>query len=566
MVVRYSLWTKISIALGVGTSLGLLALGVPTYHACMFTSLFSAALLLSLGPAFRPAGVGSLLIALSWVVNGYFKSRGINTYFSYDELLRIPGYFLFFPTIGKLEWKRSPKYALWLLASLALVSLIYAALFVIPSHQIPKDALLYIGTLLAALWVAAPKLEALLWGEAPFERFFWLLGFILLWVGVLLKIPDELAVGHLRQHSDAVSVLGFLFLGVGFFAEAKHVPLGLWPFTVGVGSLLLAWSVGMVGLQGASEFVFRGWVALGAFVVFLSTLFLLLGFKERLARSERMLRGLVQLSETIMHLPMQTKDPLQELGTVFCQIKSFLEGLSGVELDTIPPVRLGETTPYFRPITSKEQTIGRAFFETKAVAFELSPFLPILASRLRALAMQMHLKVEAMTDPVTGLLNRRGFFRALEEALDHSPLERKGFSLAFLDIDNLKLVNDGYGHRAGDQLLTFFVQVLKQSTRQGDILSRWGGDEFLLALMGTDEKVALDILERIRELTKQPNALPAPWTFGFSGGLVLVPSQNGLPIERWIQQADAALYRAKNQGKGHIIVHRAGTDPASGKP
>jgi len=564
-MVRFSLWTKILIILGVGASLCLLALGVPTYYGCTFTSFFSAALLLSLGPAFRPAGVGSLLIAISWIVNGYFKSRGINTYFYYDELFRIPGYLLFFPTIGKLEWKRRPKYALWLLASIALVSLIYTALFVIQSRQIPKDALLYIITFLAVLWVAAPKFEAFLWGEAPFERFFWLLGFILLWVGILLKIPDELGVGHLRQHSDAVSVLGFLFLGIGF-AEAKQVPLGLWPFTVGVGSLLLAWSFGMVGLQGSSWLVFRGWVDVGVFVVFLSTLSLILGFKERLTRSERILRGLAQLSETAMPLPTQTNDPSQELGTVFCQIKSFLEGLSGVELDTIPPVRLGETTPYFRPITSKGQTIGRAFFETKAAAFELSPFLPILASRLRALALQMHLKVEAMTDTVTGLLNRRGFLQTLEATLEDSRLEGKGFSLPFLDVDNLKLVNDGYGHRAGDQLLTFFAQVLKQSTRQGDILSRWGGDEFLLALIGADEKVALDIFERIRELTKRSNTLPAQWIWGFSGGLVFVPSQNSLPIEYWIQQADAALYRAKNQGKGRVIVHRARTDPAREEP
>jgi len=135
-----------------------------------------------------------------------------------------------------------------------------------------------------------------------------------------------------------------------------------------------------------------------------------------------------------------------------------------------------------------------------------------------------------------------------------------------LDVDNLKLVNDGYGHRAGDQLLTFFAQVLKQSTRQGDILSRWGGDEFLLALIGADEKVALDIFERIRELTKRSNTLPAQWIWGFSGGLVFVPSQNSLPIEYWIQQADAALYRAKNQGKGRVIVHRARTDPAREEP
>jgi len=221
-MVRFSLWTKILIILGVGASLCLLALGVPTYYGCTFTSFFSAALLLSLGPAFRPAGVGSLLIAISWIVNGYFKSRGINTYFYYDELFRIPGYLLFFPTIGKLEWKRRPKYALWLLASIALVSLIYTALFVIQSRQIPKDALLYIITFLAVLWVAAPKFEAFLWGEAPFERFFWLLGFILLWVGILLKIPDELGVGHLRQHSDAVSVLGFLFLGIGFLPRPSR--------------------------------------------------------------------------------------------------------------------------------------------------------------------------------------------------------------------------------------------------------------------------------------------------------------------------------------------------------
>lgn len=542
-----------TIMLGMGISFGLMAFGIPTYYACTFTALLSALLLMSLGPAFRPMALGSLLIALSWVVNGYFKARGMNTYVFYDELLRIPGYFLFFPSIGKLEWKRTPKRSLWLIATILLVSMVDIVWFSALSQAIPLDALLYLITFLAMFCVSAHRIEALLWGEALFERFFWVLGLALLWVGVLLKVPDELGLASLRQHSDAVSVLGYLFVGVGLLAEEKLLPLGLWPFTAGMGGLILAWSFGLIGLKGTGATVYGGWVLIGGLVVFLSTLVLLLGYKEKLARSERRLHGWVQLLEDLLHLPLGIPEPVEGLKRVFEELKGLLEDLVGLEFDTTPPTRLGKTTPYSRLLVHKGQVLGRAFFGSKASAFELEPLLPILASRLRVLLRQFHLKIEALTDPATGLWNRRGFFQAIEDRLYGDHRASKGFSIAFLDVDDLKRANDFLGHRTGDDLIVFFANALKQFTRQEDILARWGGDEFLVVFMDTDAKSSLDILGRIEENLKKPGNLPFAWTPSFSGGVVWVPITSALPLEPWIQKADEALYVAKKQGKGRIV-------------
>lgn len=162
----------------------------------------------------------------------------------------------------------------------------------------------------------------------------------------------------------------------------------------------------------------------------------------------------------------------------------------------------------------------------------------------------------AHTDPLTGLLNRRGFFEELERRLRR--LERGGRAgvLLYIDMDNFKLVNDRRGHRSGDEAIRALVDLMRSHSRGGDLLARLGGDEFAIWIDGLGERGALARAETLlqashtlADFTGDP-ARP----LGISIGLALTePGQSETP-EQLVARADAAMYRVKAAGKGGITV------------
>lgn len=162
--------------------------------------------------------------------------------------------------------------------------------------------------------------------------------------------------------------------------------------------------------------------------------------------------------------------------------------------------------------------------------------------------------VEAETDPLTGLGNRRALERltALLETAGH----RKGVSALMLDIDDFKSYNDLYGHLAGDQCLKRVADIIVSSLRdEGDYPLRIGGEEFLVLLHATSVHEAMRIAERIRNRLTEA-ALPHS---GASGGLVSISvgvaeamQVDVGSVERLIGQADRALYRAKQAGRNQV--------------
>ena len=150
------------------------------------------------------------------------------------------------------------------------------------------------------------------------------------------------------------------------------------------------------------------------------------------------------------------------------------------------------------------------------------------------------LRAEAHTDSLTGLLNRTGF--AVAAARQRAVAERRGepLALAVIDLDNFKLTNDRGGHAAGDRLLVELAGVWTASLRPGDLLARFGGDEFVLLLAGTAE----DQLENV--LARLARAHPASWT----AGAVLCSDQESL--DDAIDRADARLYVAKGPRRNAI--------------
>jgi diguanylate cyclase (GGDEF)-like protein len=166
------------------------------------------------------------------------------------------------------------------------------------------------------------------------------------------------------------------------------------------------------------------------------------------------------------------------------------------------------------------------------------PWLVISAVVIAAAEMLRHvvakLRQQAALDPLTGLANRAYLTLAAERELAASGRGRRGFSLALLDLDDFKAVNDTYGHVAGDTLLTEVASAWQAQLRKGDLLARYGGDEFALILPETNRTQALHVLERLR------GAHRTPWSAG-------VATWDGdADLRQLLQRADQDLYRAKN--------------------
>jgi len=175
---------------------------------------------------------------------------------------------------------------------------------------------------------------------------------------------------------------------------------------------------------------------------------------------------------------------------------------------------------------------------------------------------------EALTDPLTGLANRRALELALEAAVQAGG--RAGtappFALAHLDLDYFKQVNDTHGHAAGDAVLAEVARILQAETRKHDLVARVGGDEFVLVLRGMTDSAAIEALgQRIIARLEAP----MPFSSGvatISGSLGVVLSVDYLhPVpERMLVDADRALYASKHRGRARVTVLRA--NPARSDP
>jgi len=158
----------------------------------------------------------------------------------------------------------------------------------------------------------------------------------------------------------------------------------------------------------------------------------------------------------------------------------------------------------------------------------------------------------AQTDSLTKLLNRRAFWEALEAEVLRSQRHQYGFTLAYLDVDNFKQVNDRFGHAAGDRLLQALAVALTHQLREVDIIARLGGDEFAVLLIQTDLREASIALHRLFEHLSQMDGLMD--AAGISVGAVTF-AHPPLSADCALAIADELMYSVKRSGKNQLI-HR----------
>ena len=157
-------------------------------------------------------------------------------------------------------------------------------------------------------------------------------------------------------------------------------------------------------------------------------------------------------------------------------------------------------------------------------------------------------------DHLTGVLNRRGLDNAFEREASRAARHQAPLCYALLDIDNFKQLNDTHGHKVGDDVLVYLVESVKDTTRPEDVVSRYGGEEFVILLPNTKLEEAVDILSRIRRNLTKKFFLHENKRLLITFSAGVAQHQPGEPQENTFKRADEALYRAKKGGKNQILT------------
>lgn len=158
------------------------------------------------------------------------------------------------------------------------------------------------------------------------------------------------------------------------------------------------------------------------------------------------------------------------------------------------------------------------------------------------------LNLQAQTDPLTGLLNRRAMSAALERLYQ----AQQPFAIIALDIDHFKQVNDTYSHAAGDGVLAQVALLLQQCSREGDVACRVGGEEFVLLLPGTTIGAAVEVGERVRQVVEQQVIEPVGQVT-VSLGVAGWPHSAAL-VSQALKKADELMYQAKQRGRNRVVA------------
>jgi diguanylate cyclase (GGDEF)-like protein len=165
----------------------------------------------------------------------------------------------------------------------------------------------------------------------------------------------------------------------------------------------------------------------------------------------------------------------------------------------------------------------------------------------------------ASTDYLTRLVNRRRFLEIAELEFQRARLEHGPLGVMLLDVDHFKSVNDRFGHKAGDEVLSAVGLQIRKSLRQGDVAGRYGGEEFVVLVVGSSPEQCANIAERIRQSVAQLDVQldQALIRVSLSLGLVCVNDGSVPPVDDVIQLADQAMYQAKQQGRNRVVVWAA---------
>lgn len=165
------------------------------------------------------------------------------------------------------------------------------------------------------------------------------------------------------------------------------------------------------------------------------------------------------------------------------------------------------------------------------------------------------LKIASRVDGLTGLYNRRYWQERFEQTYKLAKRQEKSSTAIMLDIDHFKKINDTYGHQAGDKVIQMLAALIKKCIRETDLAGRYGGEEFALILTDSAAEDALVVAERIRRFAERLTVEHEGESITFTVSLGLSQFNNdGISSMAWLEQADQALYKAKETGRNRSCV------------
>ncbi|MBI3581040.1 MAG: diguanylate cyclase [Nitrospinae bacterium] len=162
----------------------------------------------------------------------------------------------------------------------------------------------------------------------------------------------------------------------------------------------------------------------------------------------------------------------------------------------------------------------------------------------------------AVTDPLTGIYNRRYFFERLRNEFERAHRYKSDMTIIMADLDHFKKINDNYGHESGDRALTSTAEILKKHLRKIDVVARYGGEEFILLLPEISKDKAYKVADRIRRDVESQAHDPGGGNFyvTISMGIADTKSYGVTTADDLIKRADENLYKAKSAGRNRVVV------------
>ncbi len=177
-----------------------------------------------------------------------------------------------------------------------------------------------------------------------------------------------------------------------------------------------------------------------------------------------------------------------------------------------------------------------------------------LAGPLRVVSLLEESLRLATVDPLTGLSNRRAFVQALAQEVARAHRHQRALSVALLDVDHFKRINDTHGHGAGDAVLAAMGRLFTSVTREGDFAARWGGEEFVVALHDCDANGAMVAAERLRAAIAALCVDVPSLTLHVTASIGVAELRPGEALEALVDRADRAMYTAKSGGRNQVAA------------
>ncbi len=410
-----------------------------------------------------------------------------------------------------------------------------------------------------------PAIEAAFQGRVSEGRILWGFGFFVraLSSGLYAWLSPQ---NEMATFFYWLSFLSYGFIFLGSWLELKRSQRTLWMAAYSVIALEVIGTLVHLMVQGSGQprQIQNITSAVLAYLLLYGVMVLLDTDRKRRLKAEQDLKGYAELLEGLVGFQPQVSNSVanatetleQVLADLFQSLQRALPSMTGLQLQLDKAVTLGESQGYAFSLEHEGKSIGHLYFQEPPENMRfINAFAPLLISHIQTTLSHLTSQNQAMTDPMTRLLNRRGFEVHITQLLSQAKESQEVISIALLDLDYFKRVNDQFGHDVGDVTLRKLADILQRNVRSKDLVVRWGGEEFLLVLYGTSLATTREVIKRIcNELGDYP-LHPINWPLTLSAGIAGGHSPiDATALTQWISEADKALLRAKESGRDRIEV------------